>query len=98
MCERSAHERIAFLKTRGHSGQLRWLDSVSVDRDAKTIVAHARYIEAGKNVDVAEFLGALSDIGYAPRSVHVLVHERPNFTSRQRLDGDGTLPQMAIIR
>jgi copper chaperone CopZ len=98
MCERSAHERIAFLKARGQSGQLRWLDSVSVDRDAKTIVAHARYLEAGRNVDVAEFLGALSEIGYAPRSVHILVHERPNITSRQRLEGNRTLAQMAISR
>jgi len=98
MCERSAHERIAFLKARGQSGQLRWLDSVSVDRASKTIVAHARYLEGGKSVDVAEFLGALSDIGYAPRSVHILVHERPNFTSRQRLDGDRSLAEMAIIR
>ena len=98
MCDRSAHERIAFLKARGQSGQLRWLDSVSVDRDAKTIVAHARYLQAGKNVDVAEFLGALSDVGYAPRSVRILVHERPNFTSRQRLDGDCSLAEMAIIR
>jgi len=98
MCDRSAHERIAFLKARGQSGQLKWLDSVSVDRDAKTIVAHARYLQAGKTVDVSEFLGALSDIGYAPRSVHILVHERPNFTSRQHLDGDWSLAQMAIIR
>jgi hypothetical protein len=83
MCERSAHERIAFLKARGQSGQLKWLDSVSVDRDAKTIVAHARYLQMGKAVDVTEFLAALNDIGYAPRSVQILVHERANFTSRQ---------------
>lgn len=98
MCERSAHERMAFLKARGQSGQLRWLDSVSVDRDAKTIVAHARYLEAGRNVDVAEFLGALNDIGYAPRSVHILVHERPNLTSRQGLESDRTAPEKAISR
>ncbi len=72
MCERSTHERMAFLNARGQSGQLKWIDSVSVDRDAKTIVAHARYVQAGKTVDVAEFLGALSEIGYAPRSVQIL--------------------------
>jgi hypothetical protein len=80
MCERSAHERIAFLKARGQSGQLKWLDSVSVDRDAKTIVAHARYLQIGKTVDVTEFLAALNDIGYAPRSVQILLHEHANFT------------------
>jgi len=83
MCERSAHERIAFLKARGQSGQLKWLDSISVDRDAKTIVAHARYLQIGKTVDVTEFLAALNDIGYAPRSVQILLHERANFTPRQ---------------
>ncbi len=72
-----------FLKARGQSGQLKWLDSVSVDRDAKAIVAHARYLQMGKTVDVTEFLAALNDIGYAPRSVQILVHERANFTSRQ---------------
>lgn len=75
MCERAAHERVAFLKSRGQGGQLRWLDSVSVDRERKTIVAYARFLGSGKTVDVADFLGALNDVGYAPRSVQVLVHE-----------------------
>jgi hypothetical protein len=83
MCERSAHERIAFLKARGQSGQLRWLDSVSVDRDAKTIVAHARYLQSGNVIDVTEFLAALNDIGYAPRSVQILTHENTDFTGHQ---------------
>lgn len=98
MCEKSAHERIAFLKARGQSGQLKWLDSVSVDRDAKTIVAHARYLQAGQSVDVTEFLGALNDSGYAPRSVHILVHERTNFTSRESRQGDGSLMRIAVVR
>jgi len=75
MCERAAHERIAFLKTRGQGGQLRWLDSVSVDRDGKTIVAYARFVQPGKTADLADFLGALNDSGFAARSVRVLVHE-----------------------
>ncbi len=98
MCERSAHERIAFLKARGQSGQLRWLDSVSVDREAKTIVAHARYLQAGKTVDVTEFLGALNDIGYVPRSVQILVHEHTNLTGRQSQDDDRALVHMAVVR
>src|SRR5260370_14186982 len=36
LCERSAHDPIPFLKARGQSGQLSWLDSVVVNRDAKT--------------------------------------------------------------
>lgn len=90
MCDRAAHERISFLKARAQSGQLRWLDSVSVDRDAKTIVAHARYLQSGKTVDVAEFLVALSDIGYAPRSVQILLHETTKLTSTSEL----TLPSL----
>jgi copper chaperone CopZ len=76
MCDRAARERIAFLKTRGQGGQLKWLDSVNVDHDDKTIVAHARFVQPGKAVDVADFLGALNDAGYAPRSVQIMVHER----------------------
>jgi len=81
MCDRSTQERMGFLKARSQGGQLKWLDSLSIDRDDKTIVAHARFLEAGKTVDVTEFLGALNDIGYAPRSVHVLVHEHPKLAS-----------------
>ena len=101
MCQRSAHERIAFLKSRAQSGQLRWLDSVGVDRDSKAIVAHARYLQAGSTVDVAEFLGALSDIGYVPRSVQILVHEdneHTNLTSRQSQDDDSASLHMAVVR
>ncbi len=97
MCDRSAHERIAFLKARGQGGQLKWLDSVSVDRDAKTIVAHARYLQAGRTVDVTELLGALNDIGYAPRSVRVLVHEHTNFTGRQSQDSDRPPVEVSAI-
>jgi copper chaperone CopZ len=86
MCERASHERIAFLKTRGQGGQLSWLDSVSVDRDGKTIVAYARFLQPGKTVDVADFLGALNDVGYAPRSVQVLVHEHTTMISRNSAD------------
>jgi hypothetical protein len=101
MCQRSAHERIAFLKSRAQSGQLRWLDSVSVDGKSKTIVAHARYLQAGRTVDVAEFLVALNDIGYVPSSVQILVHEHneyTNVTSRQSQDDDRALVHMAVVR
>jgi hypothetical protein len=84
MCARSTQERVGFLKARAQSGQLRWLDSVSVDAKAKTIIADARYLQTGKSVDVTEFLGALNDIGYAPQSVQVLVHEETKFVSQNR--------------
>lgn len=90
MCDRATHERIAFLKARGQGGQLNWLDSVSVDRDQKTIVAYARFLQPGKTVDVADFLGALNNVGYAPRSVQVLVHERTTVGSSTSPDDDHT--------
>jgi len=96
MCARSGNERIAFLKARAQSGQLKWLDSVGVDRDAKTIVGHARYLQSGKTVDVTEFIAALNDIGYAPRSVQVLVHEEKNLASQQSQVGDWPMQVPAI--
>jgi hypothetical protein len=93
MCARSTQERVGFLKARAQSGQLRWLDSVSVDAKAKTIIADARYLQAGKSVDVTEFLGALNDIGYAPHSVQVLVHEETKFVSENR-EGQGSPLEM----
>jgi hypothetical protein len=98
MCARSAPERIAFLRSRAQSGQLRWLDSVSVDGKSKTIVASARYLQAGNTVDVAEFLVALSDIGYAPTSVQILVHEHENLTSRQNHDDPPASLHTAVAR
>jgi len=88
MCARSTPERFAFLRARGQSGTLKWLDSVSVDAAKKTIIAHARYLEAGKSVEVSEFLSALNDIGYAPRSVQVLAHEEGHAANTQAGHGD----------
>ncbi len=95
MCARSTQERVGFLKARAQSGQLRWLDSVSVDAKAKTIIADARYLQAGKSVDVTEFLGALNDIGYAPQSVQVLVHEETKFVSQNREEQRSPLEMLA---
>lgn len=86
MCARAAPERVAFLRARAQSGQLRWIDSVTVDRDAKTIVAYARYLQAGKAIDVTEFLGALSDSGYAPRSVQIIAHEEEKAAAQRAHD------------
>ena len=71
MCDRSINERVAFLKAKGQGGQFKWLDSVIVQHERKTVVAHARFIEPGKSVDVAEFLSGLNYLGYEPSSLHV---------------------------
>lgn len=72
MCDRAVHERVAFLKSKGLGGQFKWLDSVSVNHEKKTVIAYARFLEPGKNVDVAEFLSGLNYLGYEPRSMRVV--------------------------
>ena len=76
MCDRSIPERIAFLKAKGSAGQFRWLDSVSVDHEKKTVAAHARFLELGKTVDVGEFLSGLNYLGYEPSSVRIVSQEK----------------------
>jgi len=76
MCDRSIPERLGFLKAKGSSGQFRWLDSVSVDHDKKTVVASARFLEPGKSADVAEFLSGLNYLGFEPSALRVRVGEK----------------------
>jgi hypothetical protein len=72
MCDRSIQDRIAFLKAKGSAGQLKWLDSVTVDHEKKTVAAHARFLEPGKTVDVVEFLSGLNYLGYEPSSLRII--------------------------
>lgn len=76
MCDRSIPERVAFLKSKGSAGQLKWLDSVSVDHEKKTVVANARFLEPGKTVDVVEFLSGLNYLGYEPSSLRIVTGEK----------------------
>jgi copper chaperone CopZ len=75
MCDRAIHERVAFLKSKGLGGQFKWLDSVNVDHEKKTVIAYARFLEPGKTVDVAEFLSGLNYLGYEPHSMRVVPGE-----------------------
>jgi hypothetical protein len=81
MCDRSIQERIAFLKAKGSAGQLKWLDSVSVDHQKKTVAAHARFLEPGKTVDVVEFLSGLNYLGYEPSSMRIVAEEKMQHTN-----------------
>ena len=81
MCDRSIQERIAFLKAKGSAGQLKWLDSVSVDHEKKTVAAHARFLEPGKTVDVVEFLSGLNYLGYEPSSLRIITEEKMQHTN-----------------
>jgi hypothetical protein len=75
MCQRSVEDGIAFVKARGVASQLRWLDSITADKTKRLIVAHARFLERGKTVDVAELLAGLNEVGLSPRSLRVEVEE-----------------------
>jgi hypothetical protein len=83
MCDRSLPERVAFLKAKGSAGQLKWLDSVSVDHEKKTVAAHARYLEPGKTVDVVEFLSGLNYLGYEPSSLRIVAEEKMQQTHHE---------------
>jgi hypothetical protein len=81
MCDRSIQQRVAFLKAKGSAGQLKWLDSVSVDHEKKTVAAHARFLEPGKTVDVVEFLSGLNYLGYEPSSLRIIPEEKMQHTN-----------------
>jgi copper chaperone CopZ len=75
MCDRAIHERVQFLKSKGLGGRFKWLDSVSVDHEKKTVTAYARFVAPGKTVDVGEFLSGLNYLGYEPHSMRVVLGE-----------------------
>ena len=83
MCDRSIPERVAFLKAKGSAGQLKWLDSVSVDHEKKIVAAHARFLEPGKTVDAVEFLSGLSYLGYEPKSLKVVAEKKEESTHHE---------------
>jgi copper chaperone CopZ len=80
MCDRSIREQIAFLKSKGAAGQLKWMDSFNVEPEKKTVVAYARFLEPGKTVDVAEFLSGLNYLGYEPSSLRIVSGEEMGHT------------------
>jgi hypothetical protein len=68
MC-RDAEERMTAMdraRTR-----LRWVDSVTSDGAAHTVMVHARYRRPDEAVDVADLLGAFDEVGLPPLSLRV---------------------------
>ena len=100
MCDRSINERVAFLKAKGQGGQFKWLDSVSVDHGKKTVIAHARFVEPGKSVDVAEFVSGLNYLGYEPSSLRIVTDEPMQHTHQTTADlvGAGSGGSKKLIR
>src|SRR5215468_1347059 len=76
MCDRSISERMGFLKAKGQGGRLKWIESVSVEHEKKTVVAYARFLEAGKTDDLVEFLSALNYLGFEPHSMRIATEEK----------------------
>jgi len=76
MCDRSISERMSFLKAKGQGGRLKWIESVSVEHEKKTVVAYARFLEPGKTDDVAEFLSGLNFLGFEPQSLRIAAGEQ----------------------
>jgi hypothetical protein len=75
MCDRSISERMSFLKAKGQGGQLKWIETVSVEHEKNTVVAFARFLEPGKTDDVAEFLSGLNYLGFEPHSLRIATEE-----------------------
>lgn len=82
MCRAGVEEGFAIAKKLAYRGDFKWLDSVTVNKERKLVVAHARYLEPKKTVDVGEFIAGLNTIGFAPAYVHVLVGEENQTASR----------------
>jgi len=76
MCDRSISERMSFLKAKGQGGRLKWIESVSVQHERKTVVAYARFLESGKTDDLGEFLSALNYLGFEPHSLRIATGEQ----------------------
>ena len=75
MCKAGMDDGFGIAKTLASRGQYTWLDSVTVNKERKLVVAHARFLEPGKTMDVAELISGLTAIGFAPAYVRLLVGE-----------------------
>jgi len=57
-----------------------------VDHEKRMIVAYARFLQPGNTADVEEFVSGLNYLGYAPRSLRIVVGEHMQHTSDKRGD------------
>jgi hypothetical protein len=69
-CSRSLESGLGIAKALRATGQFGWIDSVTVSKEKRRVVAHARY---DKTVDISEFVAALNRMGFAPASLRVSV-------------------------
>jgi hypothetical protein len=69
-CSKALESGFDIAKSLRASGRFRWIDSISVSKERRRVVAHARY---NATADVEELMGALHHLGFAPSAVRILV-------------------------
>jgi hypothetical protein len=69
MCATALDQGIALEKSLPSAGRLRWIDSVIVSKEKKTVTIFARYNHI---VDVAELISAFNHLGFAPHALRLL--------------------------
>jgi copper chaperone CopZ len=70
LCATGVREGLEITRGLKSQGHFKWLDSFVVDKQKKTVTAHARYDAAA---DVNELVIALNHIGFQPTSVFAVV-------------------------
>jgi hypothetical protein len=68
MCKLAVEEDLKIARQPWAGSDFKWLDSINVDRQQKTVTAYTRY---GSIVDVGEFIAALNHLGFAPAALTV---------------------------
>jgi hypothetical protein len=69
-CSKALESGFEVAKSLRATGRFNWLDSITVNKERRTVVAHARF---NKAADVEELIGALHRLGFAPTALRVLV-------------------------
>jgi hypothetical protein len=69
-CSRALESGFDVVKSLRATGRFTWLDSATVNKERRTIVAHARY---NKAADIQELIAAIHHLGFAPIALRVLV-------------------------
>jgi copper chaperone CopZ len=69
-CSKALESGFDIAKSIRATGRFRWIDSISVSKERRTVVAHARY---NATADVEELMGVLHRLGFAPSALRILV-------------------------
>lgn len=70
VCSLAAAQQTAMVKTLRATGRFKWLDSISVLKPRKRLIAYARY---GQSANVSEFEEAIERMGFAPSAIRLSI-------------------------